>query len=397
MALIFGVARVLLEFQQLLIFDATCFLIGRHEVLGRRRRFWMDGPSGSRPRSIVAMLRPRRGGGRENMRARNRLLRDCLLVACWVGVVAEPLARAGSLVAWGGDEYGQVSKVPAGVDFTAVAGGRSVGYALGPDGVIAVWGNDERANVPRDGGHTILFGDGERGRAARGDGAIDTWLVGYREGAGEEGNVPGGGGFVALGGSERTGYALRADGSIAAWGDDDGGQVSDAPSESCFIAIAGGCLNGYALRRDGSIVAWGADLEGLVSDAPKGTGFLAIAARGLNAYALRANGSIAAWGDDEHGQVSSVPTETDFTALAAGDGFGYALRADGSIAAWGWDESGQVSKAPAGIGFTAIAAGGATGYALRADGPSAAPEPPALVMAGLAAAILGGLALRRRR
>jgi hypothetical protein len=50
-------------------------------------------------------------------------------------------------VAWGWDRYGQVSGVPAGNDFVAVAAGGVHSLALRSDGTIAAWGRDDYGQV----------------------------------------------------------------------------------------------------------------------------------------------------------------------------------------------------------------------------------------------------------
>ncbi|MFN9269672.1 MAG: PEP-CTERM sorting domain-containing protein [Planctomycetaceae bacterium] len=137
----------------------------------------------------------------------------CFLgLACLVtmGSTAQ-IAVAGSIVAWGNDDYGQVSGTPTGTGFTAIASGGFHGYALRADGSIAAWGSD-------------FFG--------------------------EVSNTPTGTGFTAIAAGGSFGYALRADGAIAGWGNDGDGQVSSTPTGTGFTAIAGGFSHGYALRAE---------------------------------------------------------------------------------------------------------------------------------------------------
>jgi hypothetical protein len=64
----------------------------------------------------------------------------CFLgVACLVtmGSTAQ-IAVAGSIVAWGNDDYGQVSNTPTGTGFTAIASGYLNGYALRAEQTPAV-------------------------------------------------------------------------------------------------------------------------------------------------------------------------------------------------------------------------------------------------------------------
>jgi len=96
----------------------------------------------------------------------------CFLgVACLVtmGSTAQ-IAVAGSIVAWGNDDYGQVSNTPTGTGFTAIASGANHGYALRADGSIAAWGSDELgqvSNTPTGTGFTAIASGFSHGYALR--------------------------------------------------------------------------------------------------------------------------------------------------------------------------------------------------------------------------------------
>ncbi len=266
-------------------------------------------------------------------------------------------ARAGFIVSWGYDEYGQVSDTPTESGFTAIAGGDSHSLALRADGSIVSWGYDaygQVSNTPTESGFTAIAAGGEHSLALRADGSIVSW--GY-DAYGQVRDMPTASGFTAIAAGYCHSLALRADGSIVSWGYDAYGQVRDTPTESGFTAIAAGYSHSLALRADGSIVSWGYDSDGQVSDTPAESGFTAIAAGRYHSLALRADGSIVSWGYDAYGQVSNTPTESGFTAIAAGGQHSLALRADGSIVSWGRDDYGQFSNTPTASGFTAIAAG----------------------------------------
>jgi len=305
------------------------------------------------------------------------------LVLAALAMIVIPAYGEGEIVAWGNfDDFGLKSNVPAGSDFTAIAGNRTnyqSACALRSDGSIAAWGNDlfgQASGAPAGTGFIAIAVStgGETMYALRSDGSIAAWGL---DGAGMVSGAPTGPGFTAIVSGGGSSIALRSDGSIAAWGADFSGEVSGAPSGTGFTAIAGGGHGtGYALRSDGSIVAWGSNAWGEVSGAPTGTGFTAIAAGSRNGFALRADGSIAAWGEDAYGLVSRAPTGTGFKAIVPAYIFtAYALRSDGSIAAWGTSPfgPGQVTGAPTGTGFTAISVDSThTTFALRADGSIAA-------------------------
>ena len=141
-----------------------------------------------------------------------------LLIAALVALCFGSSAPAGQLIAWGSDAGGQVSGVPAGTDYVAIAAGDAFGLALTADGAIAAWG-------------------------ANSHGQLD---------------VPTGV-YQAIGAGARFGLAIRTDGSLAAWGDDSVGQVSNAPGGTDFVAVDGGLTFAVAVKSDGSLVAWGDD------------------------------------------------------------------------------------------------------------------------------------------
>ncbi|MBP7051906.1 MAG: hypothetical protein KBE65_12905 [Phycisphaerae bacterium] len=248
------------------------------------------------------------------------------VAAVLLTVCATGLSQAGELRAWGLDRDGQVTGIPAGGDYAAVAAGDAHGLALRSDGIVVAWGRND-------------------------DGQCDVPTGVYR----------------AIGAGADFSLAVRSDGSIAAWGYDGGGQVSGVPQGTNFVAVDGGEFFAVALRSDGSLVAWGNDRWGQVSDVPSGTGFTAVAAGDDHAVALRSDGSLAAWG--YWAALDGMPTTGAFTAIAAGGAFSVAIRDDGSLVWWGLDSHGYgLDLVPRGEDFVAASAGYLHGLALRRDG-----------------------------
>lgn len=286
--------------------------------------------------------------------------RSMLLAAALVSVCAAGSLHAGQLRAWGLDRDGQVTNVPAGSDYVAVATGDAHGLALRSDGTIAAWGqnDDGECDVP-SGTYKAIGAGADFSLAVRTDGSIAAW--GY-DGQGQVSNVPAGNDFIAVDGGEFFAVALRSNGSIAAWGYDRWGQVSGTPAGIGYKAVVAGDDHAVALRADGSVVSWGywAAAEG----APTSGTFTAIAAGGAFSVALKADGSIVWWGSDPHDYgLDVVPTGTDFVALSAGYLHGLALKRDGSVVGWGagLNTSGHPNWGqalpPAGNDYTALAGG----------------------------------------
>jgi hypothetical protein len=256
---------------------------------------------------------------------RQRIISKAPLIVAII-ICTAPAVRAYQLQAWGSNSDGQVSSVPAGDTYVAVAAGDAHGLALRSDGTVVAWGRNRYGEC----------------------------------------SVPAGT-YRAIAAGADFSLAIRTDGTLAAWGHNADGQVSRVPVGSDFAAVEGGESFAVALRTNGSIVAWGNDRWGQVSGTPKGTGFVAVVAGDGHAVALRSNGALVAWG--YWGAIVGTPTSSDFTALGAGGEFCVALRRDGSLVAWGSDWRGYgVSRAPAGNDYIAVTAGYLHGLALKKDG-----------------------------
>ena len=261
------------------------------------------------------------------------------------------------LVAWGSDEWGQVT-VPAGDDFVAIASGYDFNVALKEDGSLVAWGRDyvwgpedwNPCAVP-SGNDFVAISDssGHHSLAIRADGSLAAW------GMNDQGqrDVPAGNDFVATSAGYKHSLALEADGSIVAWGTNES-CVWNTPAGNDFVAISAGCYFSVALKQDGSLVAWGANPDGRC-DVPPGNDFVAIDAGSFHSLALRADGSLAAWGHNGGGRCD-VPEGNDFVAIAAGGSHSLALKQDGSVVAWGGNSHGQ-GNVPPGNDFLAIGAG----------------------------------------
>lgn len=254
-----------------------------------------------------------------------RMLEVVTLVAV-TSVCVGSAARADELLAWGDDSSGQVSNLPAGADYVAVAAGDAHGLALTSDGTVMAWG----ANA-----------DGQR-------------------------DLPPGA-YDAIGAGARFSLAVRSNGSIAAWGDDDAGQVSGVPAGNNYVAVDGGLHFAVALRNNGAVVAWGDDRYGQVSGTPRGNDFVAVVAGDAHAVALRSNGSLETWG--YWGATEDMPTTGVYVAISAGGNQSVALRDDGTIVWWGdAPDAFDLDDVPVGRDFVDVAAGYLHALAIRKDG-----------------------------
>ncbi len=197
------------------------------------------------------------------------------------------------------------------------------------------------------------------------------------------------------------------------------GHLGDVPVQvklprGALTAISAGGEFSLGLLSDGKVVAWGENGEGQLGDGTntgphtcgrertacsavpvtvsKLRNVTAIAAGASHSLALLKNGTVMAWGNNESGELGDaavgersdepVPVSglSDVRAIAAGDNDSLALLKNGTVMAWGSNQSGQLgddtgkkqSEQPVPVSrlrdVTAIAAGGDFNVALLKNG-----------------------------
>jgi hypothetical protein len=267
------------------------------------------------------------------------------------------LKSDGTVVAWGGNNYGE-SNVPTGLsDVIAISEGTYFSLALKSDGTVVGWGDDSSGATD-----------------------IPTGLAGVTA-------IAAGGGY----GNDGFGLALKGDGTVVGWGSGGGATIPAGLSGVTAIAAStnGGSSGfGLALKRDGTVVAWGA------MNVPAGlSDVTAISAGGFHCLVLKNDGTVVALPDPtqyptQYGQ-NSVPTGlSGVTAISAGEDQSLALKGDGTVVAWGGNYDGQATV-PSGLtNVTAISAGTEFNLAIGTLPPSYG----SAIMIG-AAALLGVMAL----
>lgn len=259
----------------------------------------------------------------------------------------------GTLIAFGDDQHGQCSAVPAlpvGTSYVTAGGGERHALALRSDGALVGWGatDEGQTSVP---------------------------------------SLPAGLTYVDFATALAHGLALRSDGTVVAFGTNDLGEgnVPALPAGTSYTAVAcGGLISqgpepssdpfSLVLRSDGEIFAFGSNSSGQTSvpTLPGGVTYVALSAGGAHSLALRSDGLVVAFGDNSYGQcdVPALPAGLSYVELAAGREHSLVLRSDGALLAFGSDGDGRatVPALPAGMTWLALEAGDAHSIALRSDG-----------------------------
>ena len=287
---------------------------------------------------------------------------DTVLTARWGRWKADPAQGP-----WRGGTDVRIDTPTSRVRFAQVSAGQSHSLAVGSDGNLYAWGDNQNGQL--------------------GDGTTTNQTTATKT------TTPTGTGFIqaAAGGSHSM--ALDRDGNIWTWGNNEKGQLGRTPDSGnpadrpgpaatpagmTFIAISAGNDHSTALDRDGNIWAWGdnqyqqlgrntTDQGTPPAGTPTGVGvpeaaFASVSAGARHSIGLDANGTAWTWGscdttnatndDDLTGHVGSAPSPVDtglrFTAVSAGADHSMGIARDGTVYTWGHNGSGQLGRTPTG-------------------------------------------------
>jgi len=240
------------------------------------------------------------------------------------------LLSDGSIVAWGGNVFGQcdVPPLPRGVTYVQVAAGLLHNVAVRSDGEAVGWGNDvsgQSSGVPPlpDGLAYVQAAAGYRFSALRlSDGTVTAWGI---NNACQKCvlALPEGVTYADISGGYDMTVARRSDGTVVNWGT--AATVPELPVGMTYVdSSAGGEFggqHGVALRSDGAVVAWGSngDGESTVPEFPEGLSCVAVVAGGHHSLAILSDGSVQGWGKNNFGQTAlTAPYGMIFEQVAAG-------------------------------------------------------------------------------
>jgi alpha-tubulin suppressor-like RCC1 family protein len=325
----------------------------------------------------------------------------------------------GSVVGWGQDHGLPAKQAPVAIALPGkvlrVAVGESSAYALLEDGTVVAWGGND---------------EGQLGNGARGANGV---LGIYPKPSVTPVRVTGLTDIIEIEAGRKHALALRKDGTVWAWGTRDdgalgGGDAKPAgnlrvvsalapvvvPGLEGITQIAAGRSHNLALRRDGHVMSWGANNSGELGVGTRVTGWtpaevtgldrvVAIAAGSASVHgvsgALRDDGAVWVWGSnlsgmmgngegpmspDDPGGRNLLPVPVKGVAgakrLSIGAGHVAAILGDGSLRMWGHDGHGQIGAGTSGgyypkpVKVTAlthvvlVTLGSQRSYAVRADG-----------------------------
>ena len=293
---------------------------------------------------------------------------------------------------------------PTGVHFTQTSAGMSYSLAMGSDGNLYSWGQND---------------SGQLGRSTASTPADRPGLV----------TPPTGIHFIQFTAGYSQSLAVGSDGNLYSWGNNTFGQLGrdtgsathDAtpgrvpmPTGITCIQISGGTFYTMALGSDGNVYSWGSNTNGQLgrytnSEKPGAlpnkvilptgvTKYTAIAARGWCSLAMGSDGNLYSWGYNNYGQMgretddSISNTEpgkvtlpagvTRFTQFIEGNQHTLAVGSDGNLYSWGRNLDGQLGREtndmrnvapgkvslPAGVSCVQINAEDTSSLALGSDG-----------------------------
>ncbi len=224
---------------------------------------------------------------------------------------AVAVKKDGTVWAWGSNWYGELGdgtrttwgtspmRVSDLAGVTAIAAGSSHSLAVGIDGFVHAWGNNQ-------------YGELGDGTMIERDGPVQVLDLA---------DVT----SVAAGSYHSLG--VKGDATVWAWGTNYHGELGDGTTVqrnrpvqvlglTDVAVVAAGSAHSLALKNDGTVWAWGRNANGQL-----GTG-------------------TADW--DAHRNAAPVPGLTDAVAIAAGGNHSLAAMADGSVWAWGYNLRGQL-------------------------------------------------------
>jgi alpha-tubulin suppressor-like RCC1 family protein len=308
-------------------------------------------------------------------------------------------AVSGSVVAWGGNAFGELGDGTTASHLTAapvldltgvqeLGGGRNFGLALKTDGTVWSWGVNDSGQL----------GDASLTNRTR------PVAVSFAVPVPQIAEVTAG---------HYHSLAVDTVGNAWAWGRNNNGQLGDGTtlkrtrpvrvgSLTSVHFLAGGRDHSLALKNDGTVWAWGSNAFGQLGDGTTTRRLSPVQVLGLtrpviqiaagreHSLALEDDGTVWAWGSNVYGQLGDgtktnrtravrVTGLSGVTDVEAGAHHSLALRATGTVASWGRNYRGEIGDGtttnrtlpitvPGIAGVTSIAAGRDHNVVVLSDG-----------------------------
>ena len=282
------------------------------------------------------------------------------------------IGNDGNIYGWGLNNYGQLGdgsiqnssvpvmvKLPKGVTAEEVSAGETFAVALGSDGNIYAWGQNNYGQL----------GDGTT--------VNDSIPVMVKMPTGITAKQVFAAPFFAS--------AIGSDGNVYSWGSNSTANLGDStktnssvpvmvkmPAGITATAISAGSSFGLAIGSDGNIYAWGGNGFGQLGDdttalsmvpikvdMPSGVTAKAIAGGRLFSAAIGSNGEVYAWGDNLYGEsctdtidapktveipepITGLPSGVSATSLTAIRWSSFITGNNGDVYSWGYNQEGEL-------------------------------------------------------
>lgn len=259
--------------------------------------------------------------------------------------------------------------------FKGIAAGNSFTCGLTLDGLLACWGDLERAQPPADvvgQAFTSITAVGNYVCVERSEGSRRCWGSGrFRR------SLDNDAGFIEVSANEELTCGRRTDGTVQCWGGEYQDLPSNTPERLSFTSLTTGSSFACGRTEVGTQRCWSLDAERDVPVGAIGEEIVQFSDSGHLLCALGSAGEVTCSDRSDGGET--MPRGGDYVQVAAGTVSDYrrgerrhlgqacAVHTSGSIRCWGDNSFGQ-STPPAGNDFVKVAASGVHACGLRADG-----------------------------
>lgn len=227
----------------------------------------------------------------------------------------------------------------SGSQSASIALGYIHGIAVGTDGTVYTWGDNQNAQL----------GNGTTNAQLKPTGVLEN-------------------GVSAAAGRYHS-LALKSDGTVWAWGESSYGQLGTGNTTMQRLPvkvmddvayIAAGDYSSYAIKTDGTLWAWGSNNYGQLGDGTRTnrlkpveimSGVSTVASGMSHTVALKTDGTLWVWGNSDYGQLGDntrttrlepVKLMSDIAMATAGGVNSAAVDSNGALWIWGGNTYGQI-------------------------------------------------------